>query len=74
MRLTARKIEILSYFEPDNLGWVTGEVGARPFDVSGMAYLIYNVASFDNGYQLESTRRTLDAMVRDGLWEKTTSQ
>ena len=35
MRMTSRKKEILSYFEPDNLEWVTGEIGAPPFDVSG---------------------------------------
>ncbi|SWG80411.1 Uncharacterised protein [Klebsiella pneumoniae] len=33
MRMTSRKKEILSYFEPDNLEWVTGEIGAPPFDV-----------------------------------------
>lgn len=73
MRMTARKKEILSYFEPNNLEWVTGEVGAPPFDVSGMTYLIHSIGSFDNNYQLESTRRTLEAMVRDGLLEKTSS-
>lgn len=73
MRMTSRKKEILTYFEPDNLKWVTGEIGAPPFDVSGMAYLIHSVESFDNSYQLESTRRTLEAMVSDGLLEKTTS-
>ena len=38
MRMTNRKKEILSYFEPDSLDWVTGEIGAPPFDVSGVAY------------------------------------
>lgn len=37
MRLTSRKKEILSYFEPDNREWVTGETGAPPFDESGVA-------------------------------------
>ncbi len=41
MRMTSRKKEILSYFEPDNLEWVTGEIGAPPFDVSGVAYLLH---------------------------------
>ena len=40
MRMTSRKKEILSYFEPDSLDWVTGEIGAPPFDVSGVAYLL----------------------------------
>lgn len=29
MRMTSRKKEILSYFEPDNLEWVTGEIAWR---------------------------------------------
>jgi hypothetical protein len=29
MRMTSRKKEILSYFEPDNLEWVTGEMRRR---------------------------------------------
>lgn len=41
MRMTNRKKEILSYFEPDSLDWVTGEIGAPPFDVSGVAYLLH---------------------------------
>ena len=41
MRLTNRKKTILSYFEPDNREWVTGEIGAPPLDVSGVAYLLY---------------------------------
>ena len=70
MRMTNRKKEILSYFEPDSLEWVTGEIGPPPFDVSGMAYLLFDVDSFRNRHQLESTRRTLEAMVKDGLLEK----
>ncbi|ENS4525553.1 hypothetical protein ACE09S_003558 [Salmonella enterica] len=73
MRLTRRKKEILSYFEPDNRKWVTSEIGAPPFDVSGVAYLLYGLDSFDKRHCLESTRRTLEAMVRDGLLEKSTS-
>ncbi|EEW6633893.1 hypothetical protein C9218_16900 [Escherichia coli] len=70
MRLTQYKKEILSYFTPDNLAWVTGEIGSPPFDVSGVAYLLHGMASHNNRYQLESTRRTLEAMVRDGLLER----
>lgn len=73
MRMTAHKKEILSYFEPDNLEWVTGEIGSPPFDVSGIAYLLYGLDSFEQRYQLESTRRTLEAMVKQGLLEKVTS-
>ena len=73
MRITARKKEILSYYEPANHEWVTGEIGAPPFDVSGMAYLVKGLDSFGSRHHLESTRRTLEAMVRDGLLEKITS-
>lgn len=73
MRMTRRKKEILSYFEPDNLEWVTGEIGAPPFDVSGVTYLLYGMGSFDTRHQLESTRRTLETMAKDGLLEKITS-
>lgn len=70
MRLTSRKKTILSYFEPDNRGWVTGEIGAPPLDVSGVAYLLYGTGIDDNRHWLESTRRTLEAMVKDGQLEK----
>ncbi|HGV7141235.1 TPA: hypothetical protein KC606_RS24455 [Escherichia coli O146] len=70
MRLTQYKKEILSYFTPDNLAWVSVEIGNPPFDVSGVAYLLYGMDSHNNRYQLESTRRTLEAMVRDGLLER----
>ena len=73
MRMTNRKKEILSYFEPDNLEWITGETGAPPFDVSGVSYLLHGTSSFDKNHQLESTRRTLEAMVKDELLEKVIS-
>ncbi|HFZ8993811.1 TPA: hypothetical protein ACIPUI_000903 [Citrobacter freundii] len=70
MRMTSRKKEILSYYEPECQEWVTSEIGAPPFDVSGMAYLLHQTSSFDNKHQVESTRRTLEGMVKDGLLEK----
>lgn len=70
MRLTGRKKEILSYYEPEQRKWVTSEIGAPPFDVSGIAYLLHGTGINDKRHQLESTRRTLEAMVRDGLLEK----
>lgn len=72
MRVTARKKRILGYFEPDNLKWVTSEAGSPPLDVSGVAYLLHGTSCFDKTYQLESTRRTLEAMVKDGLLERVT--
>jgi len=73
MRITSRKKEILSFYEPANLEWVTSEIGAPPLDVSGVSYLLHGMESFDKRHQLESTRRTLEAMVKDGLLEKVTS-
>lgn len=70
MRLTIRKKEILSYFEPDNREWVTSEIGAPPLDVSGVAYLLYGTGIDDNRHWLESTGRTLETMVKDGLLER----
>ncbi|AYY32769.1 TPA: hypothetical protein MAF88_001235 [Klebsiella pneumoniae] len=72
MRMTSRKKEILSYFDPDNLEWVTGEIGSPPLDVSGVAYLLHGMESFDKRHQLESTRRTLENMVAGGLLERVT--
>ncbi|EIV9539673.1 hypothetical protein MBN59_002923 [Klebsiella pneumoniae] len=70
MGLTSRKKTILSYFEPDNREWVTVEIGAPPLDVSGVACLLHGVGLKDNRHRLESTRRTLEAMVKDGLLER----
>lgn len=70
MRLTSRKKTILSYFEPDNYEWVTGEIGSPPLDVSGVAYLLHGTGLNDNRHWLESTRRTLEAMVKDGILER----
>ncbi|HEK3219896.1 hypothetical protein [Proteus mirabilis] len=73
MRMTSRKKEIMELFKPDNLEWVTGEIGAPPFDVSGVAYMLKGMDSFNKKSILESTRRTLDSMVKDGLLEKVSS-
>ncbi|HCT3784494.1 TPA: hypothetical protein SMQ38_003518 [Proteus mirabilis] len=73
MRMTSRKKEIMELFKPDNLEWVTGEIGAPPFDVSGVAYMLKGMDSFNKKSIIESTRRTLDSMVKDGLLEKISS-
>ncbi|GME35323.1 MULTISPECIES: hypothetical protein [unclassified Pantoea] len=73
MRMTSHKKEILSFFEPEHREWVIGEIGAPPFDVSGVAYLLSGMDSFKSRHHLESARRTLEAMVKDGLLEKITS-
>ncbi|HFZ2120746.1 TPA: hypothetical protein ACIJ0J_000089 [Klebsiella pneumoniae] len=48
------------------------QIGPPPFDVSGVAYLLHGMGSFDKRYQLESTRRTLENMVAGGLLERVT--
>ncbi|SUP86391.1 hypothetical protein ACILPN_02085 [Yersinia wautersii] len=73
MRMTNRKKEILSFYEPGCLEWVTGEIGAPPLDVSGLAYMLFGTGAFDNSHYVESTRRTLESMVKAGLLEKITS-
>jgi len=50
-----------------------GEIGSPPLDVSGVTYLLFGMESLKKRYQLESTRRTLEAMVKDGLLEKVVS-
>lgn len=72
MRITSRKKTILGFYAPESLAWVTSEAGAPPLDVSGVAYLLHGTSCFDKTYQLESTRRTLEAMVKDGLLERVT--
>ncbi len=47
-------------------------LSAPPFDVSGVAYLLHGMVSFDKRHQLESTRRTLESMVAGGLLERVT--
>lgn len=71
MRLTNRKKEILTFFDASNQDFVTGEIGAPPLDVSGLAYLLNGGATGGTErHQIESTRRTLEAMVKDGLLER----
>jgi len=62
--ITSRKKEILSFYEPDNLECVASEIGSLPLDVSGVSYLLHGMESFNKRHQLESTRRTLEAMVK----------
>lgn len=45
MRMTKRKKEIMNLFEADNLEWVTSEIGAPPFDVAGVAYILNGMDS-----------------------------
>lgn len=60
----------MELFETDNLEWIICEIGSPPFDVSGVAYMLKGMESFNKKSILEPTRRTLDGMVKDGLLEK----
>lgn len=73
MRVTARKKAILSYFEPEALDFIRGEIGPPPYDVPGIAYLLNGGSAFGKKYQVESARRTLESMVKDGLLERVIS-
>lgn len=73
MRLTTRKKQILGFYEPKHQDWVKSEIGSPPFDVSGVAYLLHQMSRFHKKHQVESTRRTLESMVTDGLLEKVIS-
>ncbi|EOE5017761.1 hypothetical protein ACKGF3_001436 [Salmonella enterica] len=48
------------------------QIGAPPFDVSGVAYLLHGMGSFGKRHQVESTRRTLESMASGGLLERLT--
>ena len=73
MRMTGYKKEILSYFAPDNSNRMCDEIGKPPYDVFGVALMLHGEAVYESRYLVESTRRTLEAMVRDGLLYKITS-
>ncbi|GKP93548.1 hypothetical protein NUKP71_37080 [Klebsiella quasipneumoniae] len=45
------------------------EISVPPFDISGVAYLLHGTTLDDNRHWLESTRRTVEAMVKDKLLE-----
>ncbi|WP_370554009.1 hypothetical protein [Edwardsiella tarda] len=74
MRMTSRKKEILSFFEPANREWVSSEIGPPPLDVSGITYLLHPDADTRKKKSTaESVRRTLEGMVKDGLLERVDS-
>lgn len=37
MKLIQKEKKIMELFKPDNFAWVAGEIGAPPFEVSGVA-------------------------------------
>lgn len=73
MRITARKKAILSYFDPHALDFIRSEIGLPPYDVPGIAYLLNGGLVGNKKHQVESARRTLESMVKDGLLERVTS-
>ncbi len=68
MRMTRHKKQILEFYKPECRDWVRVEAGDPPFDVCGVTALLYG--SCYQRYHIEATRRTLNAMVSDGLLER----
>ncbi|PJI60767.1 hypothetical protein [Escherichia coli] len=64
MIMTRHKKQILEFYKPENRDSVKLYAGDPPFDVSGVAGLLYSGCQ---RYHIEATRRTLNAMVSDGL-------
>lgn len=58
MRMTSRKKEILSYFEPDNLEWVTGETNATVvrYGLPGQCAVVRDNGGADNSISGEYER------------------
>ena len=67
MRMTRHKKQILELYKPEYREWVRVEAGDPPFDVRGVTVLLYGDTQ---RHHIEATRRTLNAMVRDGLLER----
>lgn len=65
MRMTRHKKQILELYKPEYRDWVRVEAGDPPFDVRGVTLLLYG--SEYQRYHIEATRRTLNAMVNDGI-------
>lgn len=70
MRMTSRKNEILSYFAPGQRAWLSRVVGPPPLDATEIAYLLCGPLRENSRHWLESVRRTLKIMVKDGLLEE----
>lgn len=67
MRMTRHKKQILELYKSEYRDWVRLEAGEPPFDVRGVTVLLYGDTQ---RHHIEATRRTLNAMVRDGLLER----
>lgn len=69
MRLTKHKREILDVFRDAESGLLKSEIGMPPLDVRGISYMLHGMNGSKKS-KLENVRRTLDAMVADGLLDK----
>lgn len=69
MRLTSRKKEILSYFEPVNRDWVTSEIGAPPFDVSCVTWLFTGRTHLKSGIIWSLRAVPLKQWLEMGCWK-----
>ncbi len=70
MRMTLRKKEILSYFAYEQRAWISRVAGAPPLDATEIAYLLCGAHRENSRHWLESVRRTLKVMVKEGLLEE----
>lgn len=70
MRMTCRKKKILSYYQPEHREQITNLIGLPPFDVYSVALLLRDGDTAKDRHHIESTRRTLDNMVRYGVLER----
>lgn len=64
MRMTRHKKHIIEFYKPEYRDCVRLDAGEPPFDVQGVACLLYGDTQ---RHHIEATRRTLNAMVNDGL-------
>ncbi|ENF3190273.1 hypothetical protein ACF5XU_004842 [Escherichia coli] len=64
MRMTRHKKQILEFYKPEFRDCVRLHAGEPPFDVRGGSSLLYGDTL---RYHIEATRRTLNAMVNDGI-------
>ncbi len=70
MRLTSRKKKILSYFDPDILAWVTGEIGDRLLMWSGLPGLFMGWNLTINAITWNPRAARLKRWLKMGYWKR----
>ncbi|ADU72111.1 conserved hypothetical protein (plasmid) [Pantoea sp. At-9b] len=72
MYMTESKKKILSFFYPSNLEYIMKQIGPPPFDIYSISYLLYGPELYKHPVKRESSRRSLELMVRMGILIKST--